>query len=144
MKVTKDKWVWLPHPAHYICSDKCEFVMATKVGRYIISTVGQYWPERAVREIHARIHDPKWHAENNNLKGDRYDYEYKKRFGYEEIGYQRKFETMVFPSKKMPEGGCEACPYTIKSGRNIDEEHYNEAKDAYKGHMKMCVKYANK
>ena len=141
MKVTKDKWVWMPHAAHYICADKCRFFMATKVGRYIVSTVGEYWPDRAVREIHARIHDPEWHAEHNHLKGDYYDHEYMKRFGFEEVGYKRLYETMVFKSKKS-DNGC--CPYVIKNATELEMDVYNEASEAYKGHMKMCRTYANK
>ena len=144
MKVTKDKWIWMPHPAHFICSHDCKFFLATKVGKYIISTVGEYWPDQVVRRIHAEIHDPKWHKENNHRKGDDYDHEYMKRFGYEEIGWNRKYETMVFRAIKTPENGCKACPYVIESGSNIDEAHYNEPEDAYKGHMKMCRKFANK
>lgn len=118
--------------------------MATKVGRYMISTVGEYWPERAVREIHASIHDPKWHAENNYRKGDDYDYAYKKRFGFEEIGYLRKYETMVFKAKKMPVEGCKACTHCIEVTTNYAFEGYNDAKSAREGHMKYCLEFANK
>lgn len=145
MKTPKDKWVWMPHPAHFICSKDCQFFMATKVGKYIVSTVGQYWPDRQVREIHASIHDPKWHTANKDRKGDDYDHAYMKRFGFKDIGYNRKFETMVFKARKMPKDeGCPACSHAIVVSEVFDEEYYNEPEDAYKGHMKLCRKYANK
>lgn len=147
MKVTKDKWVWMPHPAHFICSDRCRFFLATKVGKYIISTVGEYWPDSQVRKIHAEIHDKKWYLEQiqNDVKGDAWDYAYMQKFGFESLGMDRLYETMVFKAEKMPEDiGCGACPFKIESGSNIDFEGYNDAKEAYKGHMKMCRKYANK
>lgn len=50
-------WEWYGHPAHFICGDKCRFHLATKVGKYLVSTVGELWPERRVREIHAEVHD---------------------------------------------------------------------------------------
>ena len=54
MKVTKDKWVWMGHAGHFICGHDCRFHMATRVGKYLVSTVGELWPSRAVREIHAK------------------------------------------------------------------------------------------
>ena len=143
MKITKDKWIWMPHPAHFICSRDCRFFLATKVGKFIVSTVGEYFPDRAVREIHAQVYDAEWLAKNKILKGDHFDAEYMKKFGYEEIGYGRKYETMVF--KAMPrkhKNRC--CPYMIISGDNVDFEGYNSAEEAYKGHLKLCNKYANK
>lgn len=31
----------MPHAAHYICGYRCQFKLATKVGKYLISTVGE-------------------------------------------------------------------------------------------------------
>lgn len=140
MKVTKDKWVWMPHPAHFICSRDCKFFLATKVGKYIVSTVGEYWPDQAVRRIHAEIHDAKWYAENRDRKGDDFDHVYMKKFGFEEIGYGRKYETMVGDCIKS-ENAC--CPYVMVN-HELDFASYNTAKDAYQGHLKMCRKFANK
>lgn len=143
--ITRDNWIWMPHPAHFICSDKCKFFLSTKVGKYIISTVGEFWPERVSREIHAEIRDLAWHKKNNSLIGDEYDREYFDRFGYEEISCGRKYETMVFLSKKTTkEYGCEACPFIIESGENIDMDGYNKPEEAYRGHIKMCTKYSKK
>lgn len=140
---TKDKWVWMPHPAHFICSQNCQFFLSTKVGKYIISTVGEYWPDQAVRRIHAEIHDPQWWADHKMEKGDNFDHEYMKKFGFEDIGYNRKYETMVFNAVKSDKD-IKCCPFRQASGRDIDFVSYNSAEDAYKGHMKMCLKYAKK
>lgn len=130
----------MPHPAHFICSNDCRFVLATRIGKYIVSTVGEYWPDRQVREIHARVHDSKWHAENNHRRGDDYDHAYMKRFGYTEIGIGRKYETLVGSAVKAKRG---CCPFTMAS-YDLDYAGYNTAEDAYKGHMKLCRKFANK
>lgn len=142
--ITKDKWVWMPHPAHLIVSSKCRFHLATKVGKFIISTVGEWWPERISREIHAKIYDPKWHEEHNHLLGDTYNAAYFKRFGFKEIGCGRKYETFVFKCQKntVKENAC--CPWKVADYPEIDSDAYNEADKAYEGHLKMCNKYAKK
>ena len=137
----KENWVWMPHPGHFICAKDCRFRLNTYVGGYIVSTVGELWPERASREIHAKIHDPKWLEENKHLKGDNFDYAYMRKFGYEDIGCERKYETMVFKAKRT-EHKC--CPWQMKAGNELDFEGYNDADSAYLGHMKMCVKWSKK
>lgn len=137
----KDKWVWMPHAGHLCVGNSCRFHLATYVGKYIVSTVGEYWPERAVREIHAQIHDKEWFLKNRELKGDYFDAEYMKRFGFEEIGYQRKYETMVFKAVKS-ENKC--CPYVMESGSDVDMDGYNTPEEAFQGHLKMCKKWSAK
>lgn len=140
--VPKDKWLWMPHAGHFIMGHACQFHLATKVGKYLVSTVGEYWPDSQIRRIHAQVHDPKWLADNADLKGDYWDHAYAKRFGFEEIGASRKYETMVFKIKKS--GGCKACPYTAAGGQDLDFEGYTEPEDAFAGHYKMCAKWAKK
>jgi len=142
MKVTEDKWIWMPHVGHFICGNDCRFHLNTKVGKYIVSTVGELWFDRQVREIHAKVFDSKWFTKNRELKGDDFDSAYMKRFGFEEIGLGRKFETMVFRAVKDKKNKC--CPYTIVVSRDLDMDGYNSAEDAYRGHLKMCKKWANK
>lgn len=140
----KENWIWMPHAAHLIVGDKCQFHLATYVGKYIVSTVGEYWPERGVREIHAQVHDPKWLDENKHLMGDYFDSAYMKRFGFEEIGAYRKYETMVFKAKRSKEKECKACIYVMISGEDGDFMGYDTAEEAYKGHLKMCKKWSQK
>ena len=140
-KIKKDKWIWMPHAGHLIVGNKCQFHLNTCVGKYIISTVGEYWPERNSREIHAKIYDSEWLEKNKHLLGDAFDAAYLKRFGYMEIGHNRKYETMVFKAKKSKH---KCCPYEMICGEDLDMEGYNDAGLAYLGHLKMCKKWARK
>lgn len=141
--VPPEKWEWFGHAAHFICGRWCRFHLATKVGDYLISTVGEYWPERGSREIHARIHDAKWLAKNQHLKGDYFGAAYMKRFGYDTIGCDRKYETMVFaagPRCKAKDCGC-GLPEI--GGSEIDFLGYNDAGSATKGHMALCARWSD-
>jgi len=137
--VPKEEWIEMPHAGHFICGSQCRFHLNTKVGKFIISTVGEYWPDRGVRDIHAQIHDETWWIENKHLLGDYYDAAYMKRFGFEEIGLGRKYETMVFTARK-DESKC--CPWRIDVTRDEDFAGYNSADDAAIGHRKMCAKFS--
>ena len=139
-----NNWKWFGHVAHFICGDKCRFHMATQVGKHLVSTVGEYWPERSSREIHAKISDPKWLAENITLKGDYFDHAYMKKFGFEEIGCDRKYETMVFKAGKPCTSKTCGCGLPTIVGSELDFLGYNNAGDAAKGHLKLCRKWANK
>ena len=107
----KENWVWMPHCGHFICGDKCRFHLNTYVGNYIVSTIGELWFERKpreIREFHAEVQDKSWFKKNIHLKGDEFDAAYFKRFGYEELGDGRKYETMVFKAYKSTD---KCCPY---------------------------------
>lgn len=137
----RDKWIWMPHAGHLIVGHECRFHLNTYVGKYIVSTIGEWWPDRQVREIHAGVRDSKWFFENKALKGDNFDHAYFKKFGYEEIGAGRTYETMVFKARKADD---KCCPYTASDWMEIDSGAYNTAGDAYKGHLKMCKKWSLK
>lgn len=139
--VPREKWLWMPHAGHFIMGSSCRFHLNTKVGNYIVSTVGDYWPDSQIRKIHAQIHDPKWLQENSQLMGDYWDAAYFKRFGYEEIGLSRTHETMVFRAIKDPKNAC--CPFQMTSGEK-DFRSYSDGKAAREGHYQMCVKWAKK
>lgn len=140
----KDKWIWMPHPAHFICAKDCRFHLATYVGGYIVSTVGELWFERGSREIHASIYDKEWFAANQHLLGDMFDAAYFKRFGYEELhigGWT--YETMVFPAKRnKKEKGEMCCPWRAVTSDSKAEDVYKSSDDAYRGHMGMCNRFS--
>jgi hypothetical protein len=70
-------WEWYGHGAHFYGSDQCSFRMTTRVGEYLISTVGDWYPQ--------------------GIKGDRIPvHTLSKSF----------FETMVFPAGERMECGC--------------------------------------
>jgi hypothetical protein len=105
------EWEWFGHAAHFCASKWCLFHMATQVGEFIVSTVGDYRPGYSTDEA-------------------------------EEIGYKRKYETMVFKAGAVcsaPDCGC-GMP-SLDPPMEIDSSGYNTPADAAEGHMKMCRKY---
>ncbi len=137
-------WKWYGKPGHFICADQCKFHLCTKVGRYLVSTVGEMWLSRRSREIHAEVYEIKWLQENKHLLGDAFDSAYMKKFGYEDIGCDRKYETMVFRFK----GSCKdkecKCGMPKIIPRELDFAGYNDGGSATKGHMKICKKWSKK
>ena len=142
--IKESDWKWFGHAAHFICGQWCRFHLATVVGKYLISTVGEYWPERQAREIFAECRNPVWLAENRHLKGDNFDRAYMKKFGFEEIGLNRKYETMVFKAGKICDSKECHCGLPAIDSDNLDFQGYNTAGDAAKGHFEMCREWSAK
>jgi hypothetical protein len=110
-------WIWMGHPAHFICADDCRFRLATKIGRFIVSTVGQMYYSEATAKALGR--DPTMPVK---------------------IGCDRLFETMVFPASDVAEEcGC----FRPSDLGEIDYAPANDAKTATANHMALCFKYAN-
>lgn len=142
--IPREEWEWFGHAGHLIVARWCRFHMATKVGDYLVSTVGEYWPERPVREIHAKVHDPGWLAAKRHLLGDEFDAAYMRRFGFEEIGYGRKYETMVFRATKVcTSPSCDCGMPMPDDWSELDSGAYNNPGAARAGHLAMCEKWAN-
>lgn len=133
----KENWIWMPHPGHFICGFDCRFHLTTMVGKYIVSTLGEYFPDEGTREIHAECSKIKLEGRGDERRSD-----FLKKIGYIEIGCGRKYETMVFKAVKETEPSC--CPYRMDSGSNVDFDGYNEPEEAFAGHMKMCNKWSKK
>ncbi len=133
-------WQWFGNAGHFICGQYCRFHLCTLVnGKYLVSTVGQYFPDANVREVLAE-------SRGFNLKerGDAREYEWlEKNGGYEAIGYNRLYETMVFRVKdgKFCDCGCNL-PRIIPS--ELDMESYNDARAASEGHMRLCKKWSER
>ena len=64
------------HAAHFICGNRCRFHLATYVGKFIVSTVGEL---------------PELGKDNNN---------------FQEIGFGRLYETYVFKAIKSKNKCC--------------------------------------
>jgi len=90
----------------------------TWVGKYIVSTVGELIMPKSIRESGEK---PKYH----------------------DIGLDRKYETMVFKSKKQDDGS-KCCPYCANFDKQVDFRGYNDPEDARLGHMELCIKWGNK
>ena len=126
----------MPHPGHFICSQDCQFFLNTYVGSYIVSTVGEYFPDDGVREINAECRGIVLKGRGDERRAD-----YMEKIGYKEIGCGRKYETFVFKAGKSKH---KCCPYEAISFLEIDSNGYNDPGDAYIGHYAMCKKWGNK
>ncbi len=130
-------WVWFGGPGHFICSFDCRFHLCTKVGDYLVSTVGEYFPDSPVREIYATSRKITLEGKGDARKAD-----YMKRVGYEEIGCGRKYETMVFLAGKPCASKECGCGLPAISGSELDFEGYNDARAANAGHLDLCKKWS--
>lgn len=131
----KADWIWMPHPGHLIIGNECRFHLNTCVGDFVVSTVGEYWPDKEVRQIFAN-------SRGIDIvgRGDEWDYDYMQKMGYPEVGVDRKYESMVFQCEKK-EDDC--CPYRPCEWRELDFDGYNDSTEAYQGHLRLCEKWSN-
>lgn len=136
--IDEKEWVWMPHAVHFIFGDECRFRLNTRVGDYIISTVGEYLPDAPVREILAQ-------CRKIDLEGigDERVSNYMKKIGCEDIGFNRKYETMVFYSKPS-ENNDSCCPWEAVRSAELDMIGYSDPGEAYRGHLEMCRKFAHR
>lgn len=128
---------WFGCAGHLIVAQECQFHLHTRVGDYRVSTIGQYWPDSAVRRITAQFRDYKWWAENARLKGDFFDAAYMKRFGFENIGADRLFETFVFRVTGEGDHG----EGEVIEWAEIDSLPANDELTATTNHMRMVRRY---
>ena len=47
----KENWKWFGNAGHLCISQYCRFHLCTKIGKYLISTVGEYLPSQSSQEI---------------------------------------------------------------------------------------------
>ncbi len=159
----KSDWIWMPHVGHLCVGHMCRFHLNTYVNGYIVSTVGEYFPPSDLlrRFIEIRKQYPKLGIgidgkiqeskpltdeqlqELLDLKGDSFDAAYLHIFGYEDIGWNRKYETMVFKATAQSNSLAQCCPYEAE-GSCLEMNGYNDPKDAYEGHMELCQEWNNK
>lgn len=117
MKIPIHEWVWYGHAGHFICADSCLWHMNTKVGEYIISSVGEMLPTR------------------ERIKADRGE-----AAKFHPVGAAGLYETMVFKATKTPRAcGC----YDTESGIELACRRYDTHEDATQGHMEFCHMAAN-
>jgi hypothetical protein len=157
----KSDWIWMPHVGHFILGHQCRFHLNTYVNGYIVSTVGELWPDVEVRRIYLKTRrmwpqldfndegmlfekksfTPEQIDQILDLKGDEFDRFYLKHFGYEQIGLGRLYESMVFIAKPQDEPEYSCCPWVMKCPEDVDFEGYNAPQDAYDGHIMLCEKW---
>jgi len=118
--IQKSEWEWFGYPGHFICAVDCQFRLCTKVGDYLISTVGDYHP-------------------NHKRQGDRLAP--RETLG---AGPDSFFETYVF---KGPFTYCVAAECGCNMPKpvdccEIDGERTASAGEAQSAHEKYCLKYS--
>ena len=137
--IPKERWEWFGNAAHFICSQWCRFHLATKIGKYIVSTVGQYVPDEGTREIVAKSKGIVLEGRGDHRLDD-----FMAKIGFREIGYGRTYETMVFVAgKRCVASGCGCGMPTLKTATELASASYNDARAATKGHHWMCLKWAS-
>lgn len=120
--IERDKWEWFGNPGHFICARWCRFHLCTVVGKYLISTVGEYVPPHASGG--SEMAENVWLSEN---------------WPGMDVGHDRKFETMVFIAGKRCKCGL---PEIKRPANELDFSGYKTRGDAARGHEAMCLKYA--
>lgn len=138
--IPRGQWQWFGNAGHLIVGQDCRFHLATKVGDYLVSTVGEYLPDSSVRETIANSEGVVL-----NGKGDERRADYMRNVGWQNIGYGRKYETMVFRiGSYCNEEECHHCGIPIPADwGELDFEGYNDAGSATRGHYKMCDAWAD-
>jgi len=138
--IARSEWEWFGNAAHLIVGSHCRFHLATRVGPWLVSTVGEYVPDYAVREIMAQRR-----GFDLEGQGDAREADWLKKHGFEEIGFGRKYETMVFRWARLcdsEECGC-GLP-TPDDWEELDSDGYNDAASATRGHYAMCERWSEK
>lgn len=123
-RVRESDWEWFGHSAHFICGRWCRFHMATKVGDYLVSTVGEYIPPHYSGSERA---EAEWLTKN---------------YPGQDIGCGRKYETMVFRAGEPCAAPKCMCGLPSLASSELDFVGYNDARDARIGHMAMCRRWA--
>lgn len=123
--IDKSDWVWFGTPGHFLCSRWCRFHLCTQVGAFLVSTVGEY--------VHPRHGGGREDKEAEWLR---------RNWPGEDIGYNRKYETMVFAAGPIcTEPGC-GCGMPTINGHEIDCIGANTRQQATANHMELCKKFA--
>lgn len=123
--IPKDQWKWFGHAAHFICGRWCRFHLATRVGKYLVSTVGMLVHPRHSGGSEAAEY--KWLVEHPNG---------------EEIGCDRFYETMVFDAGEPCAIKECTCGLPSIGSDGLDFLGYKTAGEAAKGHYELCRKWA--
>lgn len=137
----RETWEWFGSAAHLIVGSDCRFHLATKVGPWLISTVGEWLPDSSSWDIYARSADVTLEG-----RGDARRYDFLTKVGYVEIGAGRKYETMVFRTagERCTQADCDCEMPVVSEWGEIDSQGYNLRGDAQRGHLAMCDRWASK
>lgn len=115
--MSKEEWIWMPHPDHLCIADSCRFRLATYVNGHVVSTVGEYFPDRDVRRyiLQSRLSSG-FESEEEKGKirlvlskiGDDFNRYYLQMFGWDDIGWEIKDdEKKEWKIKDLPQAALE-------------------------------------
>jgi hypothetical protein len=113
--VKKAHWKWFGHAGHLCVSNYCKFHLCTQVGKYLISSVGDYRPHDNKRET----------------------------IGAGPDAFYETYVFKVLKGTKCtdPECGCKMPEVDLSE---IEGVRSATAGEAMKLHAKMCLKYARR
>jgi hypothetical protein len=134
LPIPESEWRWFGCAAHLVVARDCRFHLATQVGDFLVSTVGEYVPDETSREIHCEVRGIVLEG-----RGDERLADYMRKVGYQEIGYGRTYETLVFRTTGdvCHEPGC-GCGLPEVTYRELAGSGYTTAGAATVGHLKFC------
>lgn len=125
MAINPSEWQWFGHAGHFICGQWCRFHLCTKVGEYLVSTVGLYVPPHKTGGSERT--EAEWLADNPDGA---------------DIGCDRKYETRVFGAGEPCTSSDCNCGLPTTVHPELDVFPANKAGDARANHMTLCKKYA--
>ena len=137
--VAREDWEWFGVPGHLIVAQDCRFHLATRVGPWLVSTVGEWLPDSAF-----------WHIFEDSMgvtlegRGDDRRADFLNKVGFVDIAGGRKYETMVFRTtgERCTAEDCGCGMPLVSDWGEIDSAGYNDRGDAQRGHMTMCERWA--
>jgi len=129
-------WRWFGHPGHFCCGSDCRFHLTTLAGHYMVSTVGEYVPDSNVRDILARCRNIELEGQ-----GDERLASWMRQSGFEELGHNRIYETMVFPAGKPCHTRQCGCGLPEILFPDVDMAGYQTPAAATLGHYALCEKW---
>jgi hypothetical protein len=132
--IPQEEWQWFGTPGHLCVARDCRFHLCTKVGPWLVSTVGEWIPPE-------RDRDEAWLEENwpgQEVDDAALDAE-------DVIGFGRKYETYVFKAgKPCASAKCGRCGLPAQGGPELDSMPANTTGDANRNHLAMCKKWAGR
>lgn len=139
--VPRNEWEWFGVASHLIVGSDCRFHLATHVGPWLVSTVGEWLPDSSTWDIYTNTRGVTLEGRGDARRAD-----FLKKVGFIEIGAGRLYETMVFAlgDERCAEPDCNCGQQLVADWGELDSDAYNNRRDAQRGHYAMCEKWAAK
>lgn len=137
--IPREEWEWFGSAAHLIVGADCRFHLATYVGPWLVSTVGEWLPDSDSWHIYAESRGVEIEGRGDARRAD-----FLNKVGFVEIGAGRTYETMVFRAgdERCSRKDCDCGMRVVAEWTELDADGYNVRGDAQRGHYAMCEKWA--